>query len=86
MKEEYKRINSPQLMMQPYSRIFVMQFVLIFGVFLSMLIAKFFGLQYFQAGIISLFIVVKTYFDIKSHVKEREFNHKFEIIKKLFNI
>ena len=64
-KGEYKRASLNQLMGQPYGRIMVMHFALLIGGFMMM------ALHSPVAGLI-LLVVLKTVFDLNSHVGERK--------------
>jgi hypothetical protein len=64
-KGEYKRASLNQLMGQPYGRIMVMHFALLIGGFMMM------ALHSPAAGLI-LLVVLKTVFDLNSHVGERK--------------
>ncbi len=77
LNNEYTKTNIGEIMGLPYSRVFVMQFVLVFGAWISLFITAYFKNASFQTGFIVLFIILKTYTDIKSHVKERT---KYDII------
>lgn len=64
-KGEYKRASLNQLMNQPYGRIMVMHFTILIGGFMMM------ALHSPIAGLI-LLVVLKTVFDLNSHVGERK--------------
>jgi hypothetical protein len=64
-KGEYKRASLSQLMNQPYGRIMVMHFTILIGGFMMM------ALHSPVAGLI-LLVVLKTVFDLNSHVGERK--------------
>ncbi|MEK6875488.1 MAG: DUF6498-containing protein [Nanoarchaeota archaeon] len=60
---EYDKISINQLFTQPYSRIVVMHFTIIFGAFL---------IGFFKApsAIIMFLVILKTTIDVRSHIKE----------------
>jgi len=64
-KGEYQRVGLSQLMFQPYGRIMVMHFAILFGGFLIMAL---------HSPIVGLILLVglKTAFDLGSHVGERK--------------
>jgi hypothetical protein len=64
-KGEYQRASLNQLMSQPYGRIFVMHFTVLIGGVMTM------ALHSPVAGLI-LLVVLKTAFDLNSHVGERK--------------
>jgi hypothetical protein len=64
-KGEYQRASLQQLMAQPYGRVMVMHFTILFGGFLMM------ALHSPAAGLV-LLVVLKTVFDLNSHVAERK--------------
>jgi hypothetical protein len=64
-KGEYQRVGLQQLMSQPYGRIMVMHFAILFGGFVIM------ALHSPVAGLL-LLVVLKTAFDLGSHVGERK--------------
>ena len=64
-KGEYQRVGLSQLMSQPYGRIMVMHFAILFGGFLIM------ALHSPIVGLL-LLVVLKTAFDLGSHVGERK--------------
>jgi uncharacterized protein DUF6498 len=64
-KGEYQRASLNQLMSQPYGRIFVMHFTILIGGAMTM------ALHSPVAGLI-LLVVLKTAFDLNSHVGERK--------------
>jgi len=64
-KYEYEKIDGKALMFQPYQRIGVMHFTIIFGAFLYMLSGE-------LLTVLILLIVLKIGVDLRAHVKERK--------------
>src|SRR6185312_2143413 len=64
-KGEYQRVGLQQLMNQPYGRIMVMHFAILFGGFLVMALHS-------PTSALLLLVVLKTAFDLGSHVGERK--------------
>jgi uncharacterized membrane protein YjjP (DUF1212 family) len=62
---EYKKVVLPELMFQPYKRIFVQQFLVIFGTFLLMLLGG------DNRVFVVLLVVLKIFFDFRGHSLER---------------
>lgn len=62
---EYKKVVLLQLMFQPYKRIFVQQFLVIFGTFLLMLLGG------DNRVFVVLLVVLKIFFDFRGHSLER---------------
>ena len=69
-KGEYQRVGLSQLMNQPYGRIMVMHFAILFGGFLVMALHS-------PTPALLLLVVLKTGFDLGSHVGERK---KFAVV------
>jgi hypothetical protein len=65
-KGEYKRGNLNQLMMQPYDRVIILHIVIMIGGFLVMLM----GAQ--VIGLI-LLVALKTYADLKAHLRQHSY-------------
>jgi hypothetical protein len=61
---EYRRTAAPILMFQPYARIFVMQFAIIFGAMISMALGS-------NVGVLMILIAAKTVVDVGLHLRER---------------
>jgi hypothetical protein len=57
-------------MAAPYKRITVMHLTLLLGGFLGVILSASTGSKSASLGIISFFIILKIYFDIKAHNKE----------------
>jgi len=66
-KEEYKKESIKNLMAAPYKRITVMHLTLLLGGFLGVILSASTGSKSASLGIISFFIILKIYFDIKAH-------------------
>ncbi|MCB1170346.1 MAG: hypothetical protein KDK25_08435, partial [Leptospiraceae bacterium] len=71
-KKEYRGIEDSKLMMLPYPRIFVMHITIIAGAFLytsfmALVSQKWAGLLF-----LSVFVILKMYFDLKTHVKQHK--------------
>jgi hypothetical protein len=64
-KGEYQRASLTQLMNQPYGRIMVMHFAILFGGFLMMALRS-------PIGGLILLVVLKTVFDLNGHAGERK--------------
>jgi hypothetical protein len=64
-KGEYQRVGLQQLMSQPYGRIMVMHFAILFGGFLVMALHS-------PTPALLLLVALKTAFDLGSHVGERK--------------
>ena len=69
-KGEYQRVGLSQLMNQPYGRLMVMHFAILFGGFLVMALHS-------PTPALLLLVVLKTGFDLGSHVGERK---KFALV------
>lgn len=73
-KKEYQKTSSSELMIAPYKRIVVMHLTLLLGGFISAVVAIILqGIslnRIISATVMSLFIILKIYVDIKSHNKE----------------
>ena len=69
-KGEYQRVGLSQLMNQPYGRIVVMHIAILFGGFLVMALNS-------PTPALLLLVVLKTAFDLGSHVGERK---KFAVV------
>jgi len=69
-KGEYQRVGLSQLMSQPYGRIMVMHFAILFGGFLVMALHS-------PTPALLLLVALKTAFDLGSHVGERK---KFAVV------
>lgn len=63
---EWKNTNLEKLMIQPYARVIILHLTILFGGFLVML------LNSPVVGLV-LLIILKTYVDIKSHLKQHSF-------------
>jgi hypothetical protein len=64
-RREYERATVKELMTAPYSRIVVMQFALIFGGWIVLLLRS-------PVPALALLIVLKTALDFSAHRKEHE--------------
>ena len=62
-KKEFENTSVAELMFSPYKRIIIMHITLIFGAFITIVTKMPFY-------IIALFIVLKTFIDVKAHEKE----------------
>ncbi len=62
-KKEYKETDVTKVMSSPYSRVIIMQMVIVIGAFILALTKA-----PIMIGI--LFIGIKTFFDVKAHIKE----------------
>lgn len=70
MKKEYRGIPDKDLMMLPYSRIFVMHLTIIFGATLYTGVMAWVGREWAGILFLCVFVLLKMYFDLKTHVKQ----------------
>jgi len=73
-KKEYLLVSEDQLMLQPYKRIFIQQFTVIFGVFVILAT----GAPIF---FLVMLIVFKLFFDLRAHYKMKDIFSEFHQAK-----
>ncbi|MBU42884.1 MAG: hypothetical protein CMN76_06680 [Spirochaetaceae bacterium] len=70
MKKEYRAIPDKDLMMLPYSRIFVMHLTIIFGASLYTGVMTLTGKEWAGIAFLCVFVALKIYFDLKTHTQQ----------------
>ncbi|MCB1139400.1 MAG: hypothetical protein KDK23_11620 [Leptospiraceae bacterium] len=71
-KKEYRGIEDKNLMMLPYPRIFVMHITIIVGAFLYTGLMTQISQQWAGLLFLSVFVLLKMHFDLKTHVKQHK--------------